>query len=72
MNDQARKELLDLANAQMPFGKYAGKRLIELPESYLVWFRQKGFPPGKIGRQLEQMLEIKSNGLEELIWKLLR
>lgn len=71
MNDQARKELLDLANAQMPFGKYAGKRLIELPESYLVWFRQKGFPPGKIGRQLEQMLEIKSNGLEELIWKLL-
>ncbi len=71
MNDEARKELIELANAVMPYGKYEGKRLIEIPESYLVWYRQKGFPTGKLGRQLEQMLEIKINGLESLIWKLI-
>lgn len=71
MNDEARKELIELANAVMPYGKYQGKRLIEIPESYLVWYRQKGFPTGKLGRQLEQMLEIKINGLESLIWKLI-
>lgn len=71
MNDEARKELIELANAVMPYGKYQGKRLIEIPESYLVWYRQKGFPTGKLGKQLEQMLEIKINGLESLIWKLI-
>lgn len=59
-----------LANARMPFGKYQGKYLIELPEHYLVWYRTKGFPPGKLGAQLEQILEIKTNGLEPLIYKL--
>ena len=59
-----------LANARMPFGKYQGKYLIELPEHYLVWYRTKGFPPGKLGVQLEQILEIKTNGLEPLIYKL--
>ncbi len=59
-----------LANARMPFGKYQGKYLIELPEHYLVWYRTKGFPPGKLGTQLEQILEIKTNGLEPLIYKL--
>ncbi len=59
-----------LANARMPFGKYQGKYLIELPEHYLVWYRTQGFPPGKLGTQLEQILEIKTNGLEPLIYKL--
>ena len=59
-----------LANSRMPFGKYQGKYLIELPEHYLVWYRTKGFPPGKLGAQLEQILEIKTNGLEPLIYKL--
>jgi len=72
MNEQARKDLVDLANARMPFGKYEGYLLVKLPENYLVWYKGKGFPAGKLGRQLEQMLEIKANGLEELIYPLIR
>lgn len=64
--------LIDLANARMHFGKYKGKLLIEIPEPYYVWFRQKGFPDGKLGEQLAMMYEIKANGLEQLIWPLVR
>lgn len=64
--------LIDLANARMHFGKYKGKLLIEIPEPYYVWFRQKGFPAGKLGEQLAMMYEIKANGLEQLIWPLVR
>lgn len=63
-------ELLALAEMKMPFGKYQGRYLAHLPESYLVWFKQNGFPPGKLGRQLELMYEIKLNGLEQLIYPL--
>lgn len=62
-----RHELIVLANARMPYGKYKGRLLLELPEPYLVWYKQKGLPDGKLGRQLELMLEIKINGLENLI-----
>lgn len=65
------KQLLDLLQATMPFGKYAGRRLIDLPEAYLVWFRQKGFPPGRLGRQLEEILGFKENGLEPVIRELM-
>ena len=65
-------ELVDLANARMPYGKYEGKLLLYLPESYLVCYKGKGFPTGKLGRQLELMLEIKTNGLEELIRPLVK
>lgn len=65
-------ELEELANMRMPFGKYKGSLLIHIPEHYLVWYRGKGFPVGKLGRQLELMLEIKINGLEELIYPLIR
>ncbi|MBI5443066.1 MAG: DUF3820 family protein [Deltaproteobacteria bacterium] len=51
----------------MPFGKYAGRRLVDLPEPYLVWFAQQGFPKGKLGRLLELAYEIKLNGLEYLL-----
>jgi uncharacterized protein (DUF3820 family) len=68
----SRNELVDLANARMPFGKYEGKLLIELPEHYLVWYQNKGFPKGKLGSQLAQMVEIKLNGLEKLIYPLVR
>jgi uncharacterized protein (DUF3820 family) len=67
-----RHELVELANMRMPYGKYEGKLLIHIPEAYLVWYRGKGFPKGKLGRQLELMLEIKSNGLEELIYPLVK
>ena len=51
----------------MPFGKYSGRRLIDLPEEYLLWFRKKGFPNGKLGLLLEMTLEIKIEGLEPVI-----
>lgn len=61
------KELIDLAYAQMHFGKYKGRYLSELPEFYLIWFRQQGFPKGKLGDQLQQVLDIKVNGMEQIL-----
>ena len=61
-----REHFVKLARTRMPFGKYNGWLLIDLPESYLIWFRQKGFPSGELGRMLESVLEIKTNGLEYL------
>ncbi len=58
--------LLELAAMKMPFGKYAGRRLIDLPEPYVVWFARKGFPQGKLGQMLAIVHEIKINGLEYL------
>lgn len=61
------RHLLAIANQTMPFGRYAGRRLIELPEDYLLWFRGKGLPNGELGLLLGMTLEIKINGLEYLI-----
>jgi uncharacterized protein (DUF3820 family) len=58
--------LLELARTRMPFGKYLGVRLIDLPEPYVVWFAGQGFPEGKLGEQLRAIYEIKVNGLEYL------
>lgn len=58
--------LLKLARTRMPFGKYAGTLLVDLPEPYLVWFRQQGFPGGELGELLQCLYEIKLNGLEYL------
>jgi uncharacterized protein len=55
-----------LATTKMPFGKYKGSRLVDLPERYIVWFSQKGFPKGKLGEMLQMVYEIKLNGLEYL------
>ncbi|MCX2678427.1 DUF3820 family protein [Galbibacter sp. EGI 63066] len=62
--------LLELAKAKMPFGKYKDRYLTDIPEAYFVWFKQKGFPKGKLGQQLEAMHEIKVNGLEGLVRKI--
>jgi uncharacterized protein (DUF3820 family) len=59
--------LVDLANTKMPFGKYAGRYLVELPETYVLWFKGKGYPAGKLGDQLRAIEEIKTNGLEDLL-----
>lgn len=59
--------LKDLVTMQMPFGKYKGKILCDLPESYLVWFQNQGFPPGKLGQLIGTLYEIKLNGLEYLL-----
>lgn len=58
-----------LATTKMPFGKYKGSRLVDLPERYIVWFSQKGFPKGKLGEMLQMVYEIKLNGLEYLFNK---
>jgi uncharacterized protein len=52
---------------KMPFGKYKGTTLCNLPVGYLEWFAQKGFPPGKMGMLLATIYEIKINGLEYLL-----
>ncbi len=59
--------LLHLVEMQMPFGKYKGIVLCNLPVSYLEWFNREGFPPGKLGILLTTMYEIKLNGLEHLL-----
>ena len=59
--------LLELVIMPMPFGKYKGVTLCNLPVSYLEWFHRKGFPTGKLGVLLETMYEIKLNGLEDLL-----
>ncbi len=59
--------LLQLVTMKMPFGKYKGRLLFELPVSYLEWFNRKGFPQGKLGILLQVLYEIKLNGLEYLL-----
>lgn len=59
--------LQDLVTMQMPFGKYKGRILCDLPESYLIWFQKEGFPPGKLGQLIATLYEIKLNGLEYLL-----
>lgn len=51
----------------MPFGKYKGHFLVDIPEYYYVWYKNKGFPKGKLGQQMQLIYEIKLNGLEHLI-----
>lgn len=59
--------LSEAVNQIMPFGKYSGRKLIHLPEPYLVWFYSNGFPEGKLGQQLALMYEVKLNGLEKML-----
>jgi hypothetical protein len=65
-----KEDLIKLANMTMPFGKYKGKVLIDLPEEYLLWFEKEGFPNGKLGELLQLALEIRKGGLERLIMPL--
>ena len=61
------EHLIDLVNMKMPFGKYKGRLICDLPEHYLVWFQKEGFPKGKLGSLLATMYEIKINGLDGLL-----
>lgn len=68
MNPESNEKILiELANMKMPFGKYTGRVLMDLPEPYLVWFSNKGFPEGKLGERLRLLHELKVNGLEVLL-----
>lgn len=59
--------LIEIAQMRMPFGRYKGTRLLDLPEPYLVWFAKRGFPGGRMGARLATLYEIKLNGLEALL-----
>ena len=59
--------LLELLRYPMPFGKYKGRLLRELPMYYLEWFKQTGFPQGKLGMLLQTLYEIRLNGLDYLL-----
>ncbi len=56
-----------LLTREMPFGKYKGSVIADLPGDYLNWFARKGFPPGEIGKLLALMQELDHNGLSSLL-----
>ena len=65
--NQSKQFLVKLASTKMPYGKYKGRFMIDLPEYYIVWYRNKGFPKGQMGEMLATVYELKVNGLEELV-----
>ncbi len=60
-------ELIKIIQMRMPYGKYKGWYILDLPEPYVVWYHQKGFPTGKLGDMLAVVYEIKLNGLEDMM-----
>jgi uncharacterized protein (DUF3820 family) len=60
-------DLLLLVNRTMPYGKYKGRLIADLPGHYLNWFAREGFPQGEIGRLLALMQELDHNGLSGLL-----
>ena len=63
------QHLARLAIQVMPFGRFSGYYLSDLPEAYLLWFRDKGWPAGQLGRDLAEMLEIKVAGCDGMLRK---
>ena len=64
------ENLIELAFYKMPFGKYKDRYLSDIPESYYIWFKQKGFPQGKLGRLMQEAFELKLNGLSNILKKI--
>ena len=62
-----KEHLLQLVQMTMPFGKYQGKRICDIPEEYLLWMQKKGFPQGHLGDLLAMMLEIRIHGVEDVL-----
>jgi len=68
-----KEQLIEIANTEMPFGKYKGRRLIDVPEEYLLWFARKDvFPDGHLGELMQLTLLIKTEGLSQLVQPLKR
>ncbi|WP_211218899.1 DUF3820 family protein [Leminorella grimontii] len=59
--------LIKIANTPMPFGKYKGRMLVDVPDEYLLWFAKKGFPKGELGELMELTLALKIEGLDSVI-----
>tara|TARA_R110001599_G_scaffold144948_3_gene327067 strand:+ start:4340 stop:4561 length:222 start_codon:yes stop_codon:yes gene_type:complete len=68
--EQNQQFLIDVSKMKMPYGKYKGTFLIDLPEHYIVWYNNKGFPKGKLGLMLGLVYELKLNGLEDIVRKI--
>ncbi len=68
MNDK--QFLIDTALMKMPFGKYKNVYLVDIPEYYLVWYKNKGFPNGKLGKMMALVYELQLNGLEDILRKI--
>ncbi len=64
---QDKQFLIEVSKMRMPYGKYKGRFLIDLPEHYIVWYHNKGFPKGKMGQMLGLVYELQLNGLEDMI-----
>ena len=62
-----REDLELLVSREMPFGKYKGRKIADLPGHYLNWFAREGFPPGELGKLLALMHELDHNGLSSLL-----
>lgn len=65
-----REFILKYRRTKMPFGRFSGRYLIDLPEPYVVWFNKNGYPKGELGEMLQLTYEIKLNGLEKVIRKI--
>lgn len=65
-------DLQALVTVEMPYGKYKGRVIADLPGNYLAWFAREGFPPGRLGQLLALMLEVDHNGLSSLLAPLRR
>jgi uncharacterized protein (DUF3820 family) len=64
--------LIEMVYAKMPFGKYEGRFLTDLPVNYLEWFSREGFPAGHLGQYLSTLFEIRTNGLDDLLKPIVR
>ncbi len=62
ISEHAQLQLKQLVRQQMPFGKYQGYALLDLPFAYLAWFAKKGFPQGELGAQLALLYQLKLDG----------
>ena len=71
MNSFEQNELIKLSTYTMPYGKYKGVKLIDLPEPYVVWYYGQGLPSGELGKLLGLLYEVKLNGLEDLVRKVM-